>query len=126
MRKIKTKCHQCKKTYIIEKLIPILHNNKTVRYCNRCLKKKNKNQNDIIIQNKRKNLLIKYHNTCQQCHRTINKLQYLHIHHKNKNRYDNNDDNLLLLCIICHQQQHKDNPWVYKMMSKQILELQNS
>lgn len=31
----------------------------------------------------------------------------LHVHHKNSNRYNNSEENLITLCIQCHLSQHK-------------------
>ena len=41
--------------------------------------------------------------TCQECGGKEN----LHIHHKNRNKKDNNIDNLICLCNKCHGKKHK-------------------
>ncbi|WP_312978627.1 HNH endonuclease signature motif containing protein [Atlantibacter sp.] len=38
---------------------------------------------------------------------TDNDAKFLHVHHRNGLKYDNNDSNLVVLCIACHAEQPK-------------------
>ena len=41
---------------------------------------------------------------CEKC--GYNKTEILEIHHKDKNRNNNNLDNLILICPNCHSEEH--------------------
>jgi hypothetical protein len=43
-------------------------------------------------------------NTCERC--KYSKHEILQVHHKNRNRTDNNLDNLELICPNCHYEEH--------------------
>ena len=49
-----------------------------------------------------------FKNICHKCGKT-NKPYNLHAHHKNKNRWDNRIENLELLCVKCHFDNHNIN-----------------
>lgn len=53
----------------------------------------------------KKRILIRDNHECQLCHRK----DKLHIHHKDKNRYNNKLKNLITYCVYCHESQHKNN-----------------
>ncbi len=42
--------------------------------------------------------------TCERC--SYNKKEILQVHHKNRNRKDNTDSNLELICPNCHSEEH--------------------
>lgn len=43
-------------------------------------------------------------NTCEGCR--YNKIEILHVHHKDRNHQNNNLENLQLLCPNCHYEEH--------------------
>lgn len=44
---------------------------------------------------------------CQVCSKDLYKSKYGHVHHRDGNTENNNQDNLLLLCSTCHAKVHK-------------------
>lgn len=56
---------------------------------------------------------------CERC--DYNKIEILQIHHKNRNRNDNNLDNLEILCPNCHYEEHYlEKSWLKKDLEKYI------
>ena len=50
---------------------------------------------------------------CERC--DYNKYQILQVHHKNRNKQDNDLDNLLLICPNCHAEEHLlEKSWLTK------------
>ena len=51
---------------------------------------------------------------CERCH--YNQYEILQIHHKNRNKNDNNLDNLELICPNCHFKEHYlEKSWLKKV-----------
>lgn len=75
--------------------------------------------------------VIKKANLLTHCHRcNYNKLPVLQIHHKDRNRFNNAIDNLLVLCPTCHEEEHylsNDGRWGTKpkQKAKQDLKVSN-
>ena len=60
-------------------------------------------------------LLEKRGKKCERC--DYNKYQILQVHHKNRNRQDNNLENLLLICPNCHYEEHfLEKSWLNKKL----------
>lgn len=78
-----------------------------------------------IISKKRKELLQKYGNKCHNCQQTITDTKYLHLHHIDQNYHNNNDTNLMLLCVTCHAKIH---PSVFPLQkcSKEFMKIRNT
>ena len=44
---------------------------------------------------------------CQDCKKSFeNKTSYLNLHHIDKNKMNNNDNNIMILCNPCHKKMH--------------------
>ena len=63
---------------------------------------KEKLKRKIIPEDLRREIFSKYNYECAVC---SNK-EGLHIHHKDKNSDNNSEDNLILLCSVCHKKVH--------------------
>ena len=83
-----------------------------------------KNRNKTLSNNKtncnfiqiRSRLLEERGNICENCKRTIKNTKFLHLHHKNRNRSNNSDNNLIFLCATCHLEEHIDSPFASKLL----------
>ena len=54
---------------------------------------------------------------CERC--SYNKYEILQVHHKNKDRNDNNIDNLELICPNCHFEEHYlEKSWLKDIIKK--------
>ncbi len=54
---------------------------------------------------------------CERC--DYNKYEILHIHHKDRNRYNNDLDNLELICPNCHFEEHYlEKSWLKEIFFK--------
>lgn len=78
--------------------------------------------NDYICHKKRKTLIEERGLTCESCGRSISISKHLHMHHIDRNRNNNTDDNLILLCATCHHKQHTDKKYISTMLHKQSVE----
>ncbi len=67
-----------------------------------------------------KRMILEVNKTCQTCG-SKNRLE---IHHKDKNRNNNDVNNLQLLCRSCHSKQHRGKEWGKKMI-KSKMEVKN-
>ena len=57
---------------------------------------------------------------CQVCSRKLYKSKSAHVHHRDRNRQNNDQDNLILLCVPCHNNVHGN-----KMESPPIMALRS-
>lgn len=65
----------------------------------------NRPKDKVKSQKALKIRLLKYKGkNCERC--DYNKYEILHVHHKNRNRSDNNINNLELVCPNCHFEEH--------------------
>jgi len=56
---------------------------------------------------------------CERC--DYNKYEVLQVHHKNRNKNDNQLDNLELICPNCHYEEHfLKKSWLRKKIEKEI------
>ncbi len=79
-----------------------------ISYKNNSPKSIVKSQQSIKIR-----LLEKIGRKCERCN--YDKYQILEIHHKDRNRANNNLENLLLLCPNCHAEEHLlEKSWLNK------------
>ena len=54
---------------------------------------------------------------CERC--DYNKFEILQVHHKDKNRNNNELDNLALICPNCHYEEHfLEKSWLKNMLEK--------
>lgn len=72
------------------------------------------------IKLKREELIQIRGQRCEICGVDIKNSSKIHMHHKNRNRADNSDGNLILLCVKCHAEEHRDNKWVYNILSASV------
>jgi hypothetical protein len=61
------------------------------------------NYKGLDVKSYRKKALRKYGEKCNRCDCVDN----LHVHHKDRNRKNNDIENLEVLCADCHQEEHK-------------------
>ena len=73
---------------------------------------------NYAIKKIRNDLISRRGHVCELCHRNIILLKYLHMHHIDRNRLNNQDGNLLLLCATCHLKQHLDKSWSCKLLKR--------
>ena len=67
--------------------------------------KLNRPRDKVVSQRMLKLRLIKLRGkSCEIC--GYNKIEILHVHHKDRNRRNNNLDNLKLICPNCHYEEH--------------------
>jgi hypothetical protein len=94
--------------------------------CKKCNPKKSKKtkQASSTIAKKRLELIQIRGTKCEFCGRNIINNVYLHMHHINRNRSNNMDHNLLLLCATCHLNEHLDNQWVSKVLGAQAKKME--
>jgi len=83
---------------------------RTKPYKYTCLKCKDSNETPHLWRAITNKLFMARGKKCEICARESN----LHIHHKNKNRYDNDESNLQILCTHCHQSVHRN--WGKKLV----------
>jgi hypothetical protein len=56
---------------------------------------------------------------CERC--SYNKYEILHVHHKDRNRKNNNLENLTLICPNCHYEEHLlEKSWLRKKIEKNV------
>ena len=67
-----------------------------------------------------KRMILEVNKICQECGSD----ERLEVHHKDKNRKNNNLNNLQLLCRSCHSKQHRGKEWGKKMI-KSRMEVKN-
>lgn len=80
--------------------------------------KKNKSSTtNTLVKKRRQDLLVHRQHICEICKIPVKETKYLHMHHIDRNRSNNSDSNLLLLCPTCHKNQHLDNCWVTNALS---------
>ena len=79
-----------------------------IQYKNNSLRDKVKSQQSLKIR-----LLNERGKKCGRC--DYNKYQILEIHHKDRNRENNDMENLLLICPNCHAEEHLlEKSWLNK------------
>jgi len=69
----------------------------------------------------------KYNYRCQECFRHQNELGYkIPIHHIDYNKKNNQESNLISLCMKCHARTNFDREfWIKHFKNKQLLKIQN-
>lgn len=74
--------------------------------------KMNRPHDKVIAQRRLKlRLLVLRGNTCELC--GYNKTEILQVHHKDRNRQNNNLNNLKLICPNCHYEEHySEKSWL--------------
>lgn len=92
-------CYKCK-------ILQFRHNNERF-LCGFC---KNKNKQPHNWGSIKKSLFKERGEKCEICDRVTN----IHIHHKDRNRENNNKDNLLIVCVHCHLSIHRN--WGKKLV----------
>ncbi len=70
-----------------------------IKYTGRALKDKVKNQRSLKIR-----LIAQRGIKCERC--GYSKLEILHVHHKDRNKNNNDLSNLELICPNCHYEEH--------------------
>lgn len=83
-----------------------------IKYKNGHLKDKVKSNQALKLR-----LIDERGKTCERC--GYNKYEILQIHHKNRDRKNNNLDNLELICPNCHYEEHfLEKSWLRKRMEE--------
>ena len=70
--------------------------------------KVNKNDKPLTFKKIRIKRIADNNGKCQECGKSTINMKKLHLHHKNRNRKDNREENLVLLCCKCHLSLHKE------------------
>jgi len=56
----------------------------------------------------RKLVLLRDNNACCECGRSDKHKSYMHVHHKDMDKTNNDPNNLVTLCVYCHGKIHAD------------------
>ena len=94
--------------------------------CKQCLLGKKQKENERRLKKRRKNnlsynrkIVLNKHKECFFC----KKIKNLHVHHLDKNRNNNNVENLMVLCISCHFLLHRQ---MNEMKKQEALDFKNN
>lgn len=98
-------CIKCNTTFYITRGNII---KRPICLCDNCYAPKRAGHTvDYLCYKKRKEILVTRGQKCEICGLE----GYVEMHHKNRDRKNNSDENVILLCKRCHACQHLDGPF---------------